>query len=166
MQHFANFGYVKQQNKQLKNYIHSATMGSNATPHQIAGNTGWMGANQFKESTDPDLLRSYRKVIKENSKDPLTKRLGEDYISVRKSPVENLDLSLLKKDWTDVRKTNDYTASPTGYLGFRTDPFKGYGGMMEESVPSEAINSIRLKPPEPVYTKNYISRVSGRTLKN
>lgn len=36
--------------------------------------------------------------------------------------------------FTDVRKTEDRAASPTGYLGFRKDPFKGYGGMMEEPV--------------------------------
>ena len=36
--------------------------------------------------------------------------------------------------FTDVRKTDDIAASPTGYLGFRKDPYKGYGGMMEEPV--------------------------------
>lgn len=54
MQHFADFGIVKQQNKQLKNYIHSATMGSNATPQQIASNTSWLATNELKDSTNPD----------------------------------------------------------------------------------------------------------------
>jgi hypothetical protein len=36
--------------------------------------------------------------------------------------------------FTDVRRTDDPAASPTGYLGFRKDPYKGYGGMMEEPV--------------------------------
>jgi hypothetical protein len=36
--------------------------------------------------------------------------------------------------FTDVRKTDDLAASRSGYLGFRKDPFKGYGGMMEEPV--------------------------------
>ena len=41
----------------------------------------------------------------------------------------------IDKNWSDVRQTDDKAASATGYLGFRKDPYKGYGGMMEESIP-------------------------------
>ena len=40
------------------------------------------------------------------------------------------------KNYSDIRKVDDYAAAPTGYLGFQNDPYKGYGGMMEEPVPT------------------------------
>jgi hypothetical protein len=46
-----------------------------------------------------------------------------------------------KNSFTDIRKVDDYAASPSGYLGYQKDPFKGYGGMMEEPVDMVAGNS-------------------------
>jgi hypothetical protein len=84
MQHFANFGIIKQQNKALSR---KATI-----------NQGIEAASR-----------------------PYQSRVG----------VAVPD----KQNFNDIRKVDDYAASPSGYLGFRNDPYKGLGGMMEEPVP-------------------------------
>jgi hypothetical protein len=86
MQHFANFGIVKQQNKALS--------------RKVTINQGIEAASK-----------------------PYQSRVGV--------PIPD------KQNFIDIRKVDDYAASPSGYLGFRTDPFKGYGGMMEEPVPTK-----------------------------
>ena len=61
-------------------------------------------------------------------------RSSEEYVSPSRLLTQNRKDEPNRQDFTDIRKTDDRAASPTGYLGFRTDPYKGYGGMMEEPV--------------------------------
>jgi hypothetical protein len=68
-----------------------------------------------------------------------TQRANQGLLSVKRKPKsgEYAEVRVNLPDYdafTEVRKTDDIAASKTGYLGFRKDPFKGYGGMMEEPV--------------------------------
>lgn len=160
MQHFVNFGtidfgYVKAANKQLKRItdvkngyrlgvgIKAQEYSNQKVPKDVAKrNFDGMLADS-REAKDYDL-------------DPLRESVKSSYIKKRISNAPELP----KEGWSDIRKTDDRAASPSGYLGFRTDPHQGYGGMMEEPIPKEIVYPLgesRLK-------KQYISRLTGRTL--
>ena len=184
MQHFthfrsfeADFGYVKQANKQLKrlNELKNNSLGTVAesvassdlknvnlgeakrkinqnltTSRRTSKKRDFYTENpdiQDKdvffdyEDTFPYITRgeNRRQMRIETGLPPVSRKLknSEDtssrYDSIQ--PSKELQVKKLNRDdFTDIRKTKDTAASPTGYLGYRKDPYKGYGGMMEEPV--------------------------------
>lgn len=184
MQHFthfrsfeADFGYVKQANKQLKrlNELKNNSLGTvaesvassdlknvnlgeakrkvnqNLTTSRRTGkkrdfyteNPDIQDKDVFfdYEDTFPYITRgeNRRQMRIETGLPPVTRKLknSEDtssrYDSIQ--PIKELQVKKLNRDdFTDIRRTKDTAASPTGYLGYRKDPYKGYGGMMEEPV--------------------------------
>lgn len=184
MQHFthfrsfeADFGYVKQANKQLKrlNELKNNSLGTvaesvassdlknvnlgeakrkvnqNLTTSRRTGkkrdfyteNPDIQDKDVFfdYEDTFPYITRgeNRRQMRRETGLPPVTRKLknSEDtssrYDSIQ--PIKELQVKKLNRDdFTDIRRTKDTAASPTGYLGYRKDPYKGYGGMMEEPV--------------------------------
>jgi hypothetical protein len=180
MEHFANFGYVKTANKQLKrlNEIKSGNRGSLGSLAQetssaelknvVAGETK-RSVNQNIKNTrntgrkrdfytenpdiqDKDVFFDYedafpyitrgenrRQMRRESGLPPVNRKLknSEDTSSRYDfvEPSKELQVKKLNRDdFTDIRRTKDTAASSTGYLGYRKDPYKGYGGMMEEPV--------------------------------
>lgn len=154
MQHFVDFGYIKQANKQLKkiNELSKAT-GEGDYPKplgQLAKQT--KNVEYQKEYLNRQLRQERRKKI--YKQDPLSFPVSEsrDLIRTKKLPLP-------EKDWSDIRKTNDGGASTTGYLGFRKDPFKGYGGMMEEEIPFSELYGNGS-----TVVRKRVSRISGNPL--
>jgi hypothetical protein len=162
MQHFADFGIVKRANKQLKNMkeiqktmpFRLGKITAEAASENPDKALKYLVGSDNRADSSKRLTRQKRSLA---NIDPLTKPVGtvthpyygntfvEEY-NTQRPPNSN---------WSDVRKTNDKAASSTGYLGFRTDPYKGYGGMMEESIPLSDF---------PI-TKKYYSRLTGNTVK-
>ena len=156
MQHFVNFGYVKAANKQLKR-LHEMKgeaafpqgIGSRAETAAVLTSKGFpqdmpqytKTANKAvsderyrqneKNITSPDPLSGWRmpyndresakKIIQKRQNSPRTLGTAQD------QSKPNLD------DFTDIRANKD-PAIKASHLGFRKDPFKGYGGMVEEPV--------------------------------
>ena len=184
MQHFthfrsfeADFGYVKQANKQLKrlNELKNNSLGTVAesvassdlknvnlgeakrkinqnltTSRRTSKKRDFYTENpdiQDKdvffdyEDTFPYITRgeNRRQMRRETGLPPVSRKLknSEDTSSRYDfiQPSKELQVKKLNRhDFTDIRRTKDTAASPTGYLGYRKDPYKGYGGMMEEPV--------------------------------
>lgn len=156
MQHFANFGIVKQSNKQLKN-MHELKINMNTRRNEgLMRPLGETSAQAVKNIDKyPKQKEGYEKFFKDvlldnkkearrlrgieaspttllRTQDPLTQPLGNPEYLHR----SNLKVGAsAKKDWSEIRKTDDTAASSSGFLGFRNDPYKGYGGMMEEAIP-------------------------------
>ena len=166
MQHFVNFGYVKQANNQLKRLnelkLGTGIAGIKTSSGERVKSLGNIAKNQVESphksneiiqtALDSKIgsIRSY-KQRSINKIDPLTKPIRESY---REEP---LPVTLPEQDWSDIRKTSDKAASSTGYLGFRKDPYKGYGGMMEESIPNAELYPNNT----PQTAKKYVSRQTG-----
>ena len=185
MQHFANFGIVKQANKQLKNRAinslyradprnglsesgvsdrkgivkkaNQAVKEAKQNPKEVAG---YAKAREFlDERLNPVINGAHPQAYPKGlSHDPLKYNMmsegqvvmgrGDNRTEMRENnPVlrkpksgeyypKTRDREVVPdtNGFSDIRKTDDHAASPTGYLGFRTDPYKGYGGMMEEPV--------------------------------
>jgi hypothetical protein len=148
MQHFADFGITRTVNRlkkkqfQLdqgnKNYLnntgydietHQKVMGGWAddTPMYLARQSMYWDGNKYKN--DNPKAKVYMP--------------SEKYSTSKRIPIS--------EGFTDIRKVSDTAASPTGYLGFRKDPFKGFGGMMEEPVPTIK-SGIKIKRPVPQFT--------------
>lgn len=138
MQHFADFGYVRQANKQLKR------MYETKIDPISAKNLGELSAKKYppdKEYFDSMLTRGRYTRKQDTSKvDPLTNPAKPSALVVGDKT---------NNEWSEIRTTEDKAASPTTYLGYRKDPYKGYGGMMEEAIPSQDLN------------KRYRSRLTG-----
>lgn len=89
----------------------------------------------------------YTRKQRNDTTDPLTRPIITEVRTEEKSPEQ------LSRDWSDIRKNLDSAINST-YLGFRKDPFKGYGGMMEEPIPiNELYNTKKIR--------NTRSRLSG-----
>lgn len=143
MKHFTNFGYVRDTNKQLKRLndlqgvrvsIPNKSRLIPSTRETGLGNIAGRVTNSSKQVVQEALENklSAARAVRQDAlrlQDPLTKPIRHSYNEYDAPPV------LPKTGWSDIRKTDDRAASPTGYLGFRTDPYKGYGGMMEEPIP-------------------------------
>lgn len=145
MQHFADFGYVKQANKQLKRIYETKI------DPVSARNLGELSAKKYppdKEYFNSMLTRGrYTRKQRNDTTDPLTRPIITEVRTEEKSPEQ------LSRDWSDIRKNLDSAINST-YLGFRKDPFKGYGGMMEEPIPiNELYNTKKIR--------NTRSRLSG-----
>lgn len=150
MQHFADFGYVRTANRQLKKL---QEIKSRSPSMEGLGELA-----KSKYDRGEDIINS-RKEHSRMGREPL-----KDYLAtpLKRDTKENVaqDLQIPKTGWSDVRQTSDNAVSKTGYSGFRTDPYKGYGGMMEEAIPIED-----LYPNGFFKTINkYSSRLTGRTL--
>jgi hypothetical protein len=52
-----------------------------------------------------------------------------------KPPLVSNNVRTNSPNYSEIRPTDDKAASVSGYVGYQKDPFKGYGGMMEEPVP-------------------------------
>lgn len=163
--HMGNFGYVKQANKQLKR-LHEASEAPSRKyrPDNTYGNLAQTATSPeaAKEVFDTrvGIARQNKKWYSQSEagKDPLTKPLGAEsytYDGKRREP------EIPKTGWSDIRKVKDEAISDSGYSGFRTDPYKGYGGMMEEGIP---LNEVY---PNGVFEKKkrYYSRLSGMATK-
>jgi len=150
MEHFADFGYVKQANKQLKRLNESKNLSIGALQGDGLGEKAQDAVNRYfrtgtSEAKKIKIAKGYENILNGSLRhsraeikpqlDPLTKKY-------RKTISNYIPENPSSDKWSDIRKTDDYAASNSGYLGFRTDPFKGYGGMMEEPVPK---NDITLK---------------------
>ena len=150
MQHFVNFGIIKRANKQLKKL---EEIKSRSPDMQGLGTLA-----QGRYDRGEAIINS-RKENSRMAREPL-----EDYLAtpLRRTTKENVaqPLQLPKTGWSDIRQTSDAAISKTGYSGFRTDPFKGYGGMMEEPVPIEDLYPNGFFKP----INKYSSRLTGRTL--
>ena len=152
MEHFANFGVVKKANKQLKKQQELKVVGSNDS-----GKINNLRADKKNDANKYDNLGFGGQPIDSSSR---TLWRGENRKSLKdrvlRKPKSSEELGLTEiyprknevvpntKDFTDIRKTTDGFASETGYLGFRTDPYKGLGGMMEEPV--DLVSSGRRTP--------------------
>ena len=144
MQHFADFGYVKQANKQLKrlNEI-SGNLGSTAQENVRMANLAPKHRN-IPVSEGMDLEKNKSKKYLENTLRKTTRTTRKNITDPLSEPHHYREISVLPNQknvngFSDVREIQDRAASPTGYLGFRTDPYKGYGGMMEEPIPLEEL---------------------------
>lgn len=160
MQHFANFGITKQANKQLKRlYEMKATgKGEGRFPEGI-GSVAKTAAVLTSKGYPPDMSR-YTDTVNRAVRDERYRRnekslLNPDPLSGWRMPYNDRDSAkgMIKKrqatprtisstqdkskpnldDFTEVRANKDPVIN-AGYLGFRKDPYKGYGGMMEEPV--------------------------------
>jgi hypothetical protein len=165
MEHFANFGVVKQANKQLKRLqdLKGGNIGQQAahllSPTITEGEQNRilqsipMSLNSLRRNkryaSSGDSLGSYKypemyEGMKHKGQDFFRgmDRLEENKRKVFRNPrgdekyarARQSELIPDKESFNSIRKTDDRAASPTGYLGFRTDPYKGFGGMMEEPV--------------------------------
>ena len=157
MQHFADFGIVKQANKQLKKLNEL----KDYQKHREWDNQPKLGktAQNMSDTLDYESPRkntkkraSLKKDILSNSKNISgdMKKYVRNVNNNKQSNIDPLKKDYIKKslvdldqssnpNFSDIRKTTDRAASPTNYLGFRTDPYKGYGGMMEESIPKNEL---------------------------
>ena len=207
MQHFANFGYVKQANKQLKRLndirnsqgavgelsskfleadypyqtiesgiknlrerkaniqkfmpdrVVSPVVGGKPNPAYIVDDFDspkYTLVNRKNIKTLTENLPS-TKNDKQYFKGLLEKNLRYDTTGGRRLQVADSEHSKnvfnstpeiipenpTSPHWSGIRKTKDTAASPTGYLGFRTNPYEGYGGMMEESIPIKDLSVAR-----------------------
>ena len=124
MQHFANFGYIKQANKQLKR-LNEVT--SIPVVDGSLGKTAKYLSNNYKTPPSEEIDFINRRKMATRAERKYKASLKEKILQGNPTPDT--------QGFSDIRKTDDYAASPSGYLGFRTDPYKGYGGMMEEPVP-------------------------------
>ena len=160
MEHFANFGYVKQANKQLKKIQELKELDVNRglgeqAERLVKSNTPKYMRNRNLKKDIPEEIGTLRAVKRDDPNRYESMMAGQegDYIyrggarrktnEVLRKPksYENVmynprtpELVPDKEAFSDIRKTKDTAASSTGYLGFRTDPYKGLGGMMEEPV--------------------------------
>jgi len=171
MQHFADFGIVKQSNKSLKQMYESKTGGTH--PNNLANPTS-LGklsdmtakttrqypneADWVKDDAQELLTRGKRdrRTLRTREVDPLTRPLN----TVNDYKTEMLNPKLDKIDgFSEVRANNDPIYKyGSGYTGFRTDPFKGYGGMMEEEVPLDLFQKTSKTP------LRHVSRLSGKSI--
>ena len=178
MKHFADFGYVKQANKQLKrlNDLQGTKIAipnkSRLNPSSLETGLGNISGNLTKDfdkglinTTPKNTLNqvnlqleeklSRKRAIRQSGldkQDPLNRPVKYSYKEATLEPKE-----LPTKDWSDIRKTDDTAASSTNYLGFRKDPYKGYGGMMEEPIPVQD-----LYPDGISKVKMPVSRLTGK----
>jgi hypothetical protein len=161
MEHFADFGYVRDTNKQLKRL---SQLSQAKFPERVVSQSGlgnlakqqvenpYRNTEKIKTSLESRLGGVRAKDAWYDRLDPLSRPIRHSYNEYDAPAV------LPKTGWSDIRKTDDRVASPTGYLGFRTDPFKGYGGMMEEPIPK-----LDLYPDGmPQTIKKYASRLSRK----
>jgi len=153
MEHFANFGVVKQANKQLRR-LNELSIASKRDGGVLSwgegdslGNVANLLAGQKRAVTTPALKNHVENgVIPYAKKDIKEKQRDYRYLkNIESDPLKtnyinegvSYKIPSTSPNFTDIRKTDDLAASTTGYLGFRTDPHKGYGGMMEEAIPPE-----------------------------
>ena len=123
---------TKQINKQLKR-LHDIKKHSLTGIGQKAAHL--LNSKLLPADSTPEYKARQMKQIKKVAIDsPLTlarrtsKRKGFPFGSlvIRKPDFDS---------FAEIRKTNDYAVSPTGYVGFRKDPHIGLGGMCEEGIP-------------------------------
>lgn len=129
MQHFANFGITRAANRIKKKEFQLAQGNKNYldnTGYDIATHQKVMGG--WADDTPMFLARQSKPQYGYDNPKAKVYEPSQKYSRIIKH-IPNKD------GFTDIRQTNDRAASPSGYLGFRTDPHKGYGGMMEEPVP-------------------------------
>lgn len=129
MQHFANFGITRTANRLKKKEFQLAQGNKNYldnTGYDIATHQKVMGG--WVDDTPMYLARQSKPQYGYDNPKAKVYEPSRKYSRIKHSP--------LTEGFTDIRETNDRAASPSGFLGFRTDPYKGYGGMMEEPVPS------------------------------
>jgi hypothetical protein len=178
MQHFADFGYVRQANKQLKR-LYDLQGTKIAIPDKSRLNPATLetGLGNISGNLTKDFDKGLINTIPKNTLNQVNLQLEEKLSrkrAIRQSGLDKQDpLSrpirhsyneydapavLPKTGWSDIRKTDDRAASPTGYLGFRTDPYKGYGGMMEEPIPKPDLYPDGM----PQTVKKYASRLSRK----
>lgn len=161
MQHFANFGVTKQANKQLKRLYemrspYNASLGkmADSSAYVVREAKSMSGAENLKRdieknakaitdqeirnkrwernsSKKADPLEGWQPPYndRESAKRVIAKRLENPRKIYSKNDHANPDFT----GFTDIRRNTDPAINAT-HLGFRTDPFKGYGGMMEEPV--------------------------------
>jgi hypothetical protein len=170
MEHFANFGIVKQQNKLQKGIVDGL--------YQKAHNEKWTYNPAISDSRNDAIRSDYLKAaVKQKFSLYPKNKLGMDefpsantvkqgryirnYMPKSNDPLSEKRTvkSILKNnndDWSDIRRVDDSAASNTKFLGFRKDPFKGYGGMMEEAVPANEVltKNSRVTKNSPLYN-NY-----------
>ena len=151
MQHFADFGYVRALNKDKRNLLDTMKgFGVDVTANRDSINSGLKqldssGISSLAKS-NPDMLKRGRQS-REQVVDPLDswqrpynngltartkiaeRKANPRKISMGGTTTRELDVN----GFTDIRPNNDPAIDAT-HLGFRKDPFKGYGGMMEEPV--------------------------------
>ena len=134
MEHFANFGYVKQANKQLKRLEEMKSPYKGRKLGEIS-DPSWSGTPA--ESVVRGNIAATRNKRKDS---PFNAKIRDDLKYPYKKRMDiSSEYRLDAPEWSDVRKVKDDAASQSGYLGFRKDPFKGYGGMMEEAIPQNEI---------------------------
>jgi hypothetical protein len=157
MQHFANFGIVKQANKRLKKLEEMRPL---INPDKGAIEMNVM-SNRAKRKYKEDPL-SY--PVKENysvSQHKIPSLPTDDWANIRRPAkdtrvIQREDGNYLGKPKIEVGYSNHGT-----YLGRSKDPNKGLGGLVEEVIPNEDF----FKNP-PVELKTYHSRLSGLNRKN
>lgn len=139
MKHFANFGYVKAANKQLKRLqeMKSGLPTPMGKISEAASNSELRGvrageAKRYLESKIQGARHSRASVSNKND-------LSFPY------KKEDVPDSRKLEGWSESRRTLDSTAAPNGYLGYQKDPYKGYGGMMEEPIPMEDLSRAPLR---------------------
>jgi len=143
-----DFGYIKKANKQLKNLYELSgskirngkldkptNLGEYVT--NITHNKKDIKLSNLMKETVNDTLKNNRQNSRywrgtDADKDILKKKYKLEKGTPKQDQSKN-------PNFTDIRKTDDSAASKNGYLGFRTDPYKGYGGMMEETVPDSEL---------------------------
>ena len=188
MQHFANFGYVKQANKQLKKLNEMSTavrqpnhylqlpisLGEQADYFKMVGQSRKKEArsdvssrvSRLRESNKRNpskidsytanpkiygdnrtMLRGENRGVQETYGDIYRQRdaIGDKTMPQKppmRKPKSSEELEIYDRkikgepdfnSFTEVRVNSD-PAIEGRYLGFRKDPYKGYGGMMEEPV--------------------------------
>lgn len=146
MQHFANFGITRTANRLKKKEFQLAQGNKN-----YLDNTGYDIATHQKVrggwADDTPMFLARQSMQWDGNKYKNDNPKAKVYVPSEKySSPKHIPIT---EGFTDIRRVSDRTASPSGYLGFRTDPYKGYGGMMEEPVPSTL---VRIKRPVPQFT--------------
>ena len=168
--HMAEFGVIKQQNKLQKGIVDGL--------YQKAHNEKWTYNPAISDLENDNIRNNYLKTaVKEKFSLYPKNKLGIDefpsantvkqgryirnYMPKSNDPLSEKRTvkSILKNntdDWSDIRRVNDSAASDTKFLGFRKDPYKGYGGMMEEPVPVNEMltKNSRVTKNSPLYN-NY-----------
>lgn len=171
MEHFtsfyADFGIVKQANKQLKRLQEGKggtgvgeVARTSALREKYPESFEQIPRDTVKNEVNQNVgdNRRFRRTL-DRQTDPLTKPVNLSY----DFPRVKAEAKLPTKDFTEIRKTGDTAASESGYLGFRTDPYKGYGGMMEEAIPKTEIYPNGEMYPRKKY---YKSRLTEKVIKN
>jgi hypothetical protein len=134
MQHFSDFGVIKQTNKKLKKLEEMKSTYKGRKLGEIS-DPSWSG------TPAESVVRGNIDATRNKRKDsPFNAKTRDDLKYPYKKRMDiSSEYRLDAPEWSDIRKVKDDAASQSGYLGFRKDPFKGFGGMMEEAIPHNEI---------------------------